>query len=73
MTCEGCGEEPSYAIYMGIPMRVCFNHEVMGWGCGWTFRILRYIPFNGVFATYPKGHYLKGVYHWFTMSNEDDV
>lgn len=82
--CEDCKEELARVIYMGLPMKMCFDdkdqHEmpyILGF---WSFIFFMKIPFtdidisipcNGVFTEY-SGPYWLGLLNWIFQWEEDE-
>jgi hypothetical protein len=66
--CPECKQPAQRAIYAGLPLRYCGNHETsVLWGAfSW---VLNFIPFNGMLFVHECG-YWRALWHWLFDSEK---
>lgn len=78
--CPECKEPVTKVLYMGLPMKVCFAHEIpLLYGFFSRIFFMRIpvldidisVPCNGVFIEY-EGPYFLGLMNWLFGHEDDD-
>jgi hypothetical protein len=61
--CVDCGGPALRVLSYGLPARLCADERCCAcWGPGaW---VLQWLPFTGVFRTYPAGGYWRALWAW---------
>lgn len=69
-TCLKCHKEATKVIYMGLPMKLCMEHDIPElWGF-WSFIVKLY--FNGTFMIYKGIWYPRALWIWLTKNFDED-
>lgn len=64
MNCPTCKSTSVKVIYMGIPVRLCWDEDCATVFGFWAW-LMDLIPFNGYFMKY-DGSYPAALWHWLT-------